>query len=452
MSHGFARGSIRSVPKPVAALVSPLTEQMEPPVEVLALVGDWPPKRSPRALQNALQLAKMPWNGRLYVQHDRDGQEPAPQLLQLRTRTLPMLEAERLHNMARRLGFQTNKMPDQLVLWAMASAITAALTGDARRAQLLMTISSPLSTHLGGLLLKRRYPKLKWLAFFSDPWTEWGDADFGVRLPRERSFNLWLQKKVLENVDAAAFPSKELAEHYLTHNPCLESKRVEIIPQAYDPDAFPDPQTKSSKETLLIRYLGNFYGPRNPRIFLAAVERLQKSHPKDSSRLRFELYGNWSDEAKKSECEDVMKRIGNVVYRGPVPFARARALMASSDWLMHLGVPTRETYFRPSKLVEYLGAQKPILALCSPGAERSFVEAANGVWGNVHDVQHMSAALHQLAICKDRNQFQPSIDFRRQFMINSVRTQVDQVTQSMVTISATKTPTSSQSSCVRGTE
>jgi hypothetical protein len=52
--------------------------------------------------------------------------------------------------------------------------------------------------------------------------------------------------------------------------------------------------------------------------------------------------------------------------------------MRNADLLVVVDAPAELSVFLPSKLIDYLGARRPLLALTPPGAASSLVRAAGG--------------------------------------------------------------------------
>jgi glycosyltransferase involved in cell wall biosynthesis len=305
----------------------------------------------------------------------------------------------------RRLGLDLHQIPDPHVIWGALSAFAACFT--VHHSDLLLTISNPPSSHVAGLVYNRlramRRRHIPWVAYCSDPWTDWGGVDFVVRRPIARAASWRLERAVFGAVDGVSFPSEELARHFVRQHPVLESKPVAIVPQSYDPIFDEKPSgapERSNDDRMLLRYVGDLYGPRTPRPLLLALARVRDEAPEDFNRLAVELIGRWEEGQERTACEALMVELGNVRHQGPVAYSTSLALMREADVLLHLDVPTSCDYFRPSKLIEYLGARRPILGCCSPGAGERLVRQAGGLVADVRSPEQMADALRRL--CEER--------------------------------------------------
>ncbi len=67
--------------------------------------------------------------------------------------------------------------------------------------------------------------------------------------------------------------------------------------------------------------------------------------------------------------------------------------MSGADLLLILDAPGRHSVFLPSKLVEYLGARRPILGITPPGAASRLIEALGGRWADPSDPAAVAATL-----------------------------------------------------------
>jgi hypothetical protein len=70
--------------------------------------------------------------------------------------------------------------------------------------------------------------------------------------------------------------------------------------------------------------------------------------------------------------------------------------MVESDALLNLGVKTDRKYFRPSKLIHYLGAGRPLLGISSAGAGANFVDQSGGFVASPRDPEGIAAMLRNV--------------------------------------------------------
>jgi hypothetical protein len=84
-----------------------------------------------------------------------------------------------------------------------------------------------------------------------------------------------------------------------------------------------------------------------------------------------------------------------VVFRDPVDYVPSLDLMGGSDLLLVLDAPADRSVFLPSKLVDYLGARRPIVALTPEGAAANLVRRARGWHADPSDPAACAASLFE---------------------------------------------------------
>ena len=187
--------------------------------------------------------------------------------------------------------------------WAQA-AFEYAL-GTKIQPDIVFSISNPVASHLPALSIKRHFPDVPWLAFFSDPWTHWGDVDFRGAKGKVKDINWKLEQEVIKNADAILFPTFELSNHFKKFHPSIKSKPLHILPQSFGkPESTFEnilPTFLHMKENLTIRYIGSWYKKRTPDILLSLLEEYKKRYPMKYSTFNFELVGSLSGKEKYIE-------------------------------------------------------------------------------------------------------------------------------------------------------
>jgi hypothetical protein len=69
---------------------------------------------------------------------------------------------------------------------------------------------------------------------------------------------------------------------------------------------------------------------------------------------------------------------GLVRFLPSVPYCASLALMRQADLLLHIDAPAGESVFLASKLIDYLGARRPILAVTPRGTAARLVAGMEG--------------------------------------------------------------------------
>ena len=373
-----------------------------PATQLLAVSFAYPPLAYPRSMQVA-RLLKYARASTALVCADEEGArrdptiEPEADSLLAACRRVPFREqpARRLASrLASRLSpplwARLNMVPDKYVPWRAAATRAAAdlLSSDGFRPAALVTFAQPFTDHLVGLDLKRRYG-LPWVAHFSDPWT---DNPFHTYDERTRGLNLALERAVVEGADRTVFTSRETVELVFAKYPEELKRRARVLPQCFDPDLYGDGGRPAEGDRLVVRYVGNFYGTRSPEPLFRALEALLADDPRALDDVRFEIIGAHDAQLVGRAGGDRLPD-GLFALRPSVSYRESLRLMAAADGLLVIDAPADVSVFLPSKLIDYLGAARPIFGLTPPGAARSLIEELGGPVAHPSDTPAAKVAL-----------------------------------------------------------
>ena len=255
---------------------------------------------------------------------------------------------------AKRVFPPLGNMPDPANIWAIGAAKKAlSLIHDH---SVLITFSTPVSDHLAGLIVKRKNRSMPWAVFFSDPFVQ---NPYISMSPIERSLNAHLERSIMEHADAVIFVNGVTRDRTMIGYPSLWYKKTHVIPHAFDDALYPKKEQSRDKR-LTIRYMGDFYGRRTPESLFKALRVVSNT----SREFIVEIYGQIDDDMKS-----LITRYGldeMVKPRGRISYLKNLSLMRTSDVLLTIDAPGTTSLFLPSKLIDYLGAGRPILAITSP--------------------------------------------------------------------------------------
>jgi hypothetical protein len=369
-----------------------------PEVVVKAVLLSWcfPPARFPRSVQVA-RLVRHLTTRPVHVWCAPTQGEPDPSLLALvppdvEVHVVPQPARSRLTGPARRVLGQPFDMPDASIDWARHAARTMLRAGALGADDVLVTFAQPMSDHVAGLRLARR-TGAPWIAHFSDPWS---DNPFRRDLRPVAAVNRHLERKVIERADLVVFTSEETVELVMAkYDPSWRS-RVRVLPHAYEPDLYPSASTSErTDDVVVLRHLGAFYGPRRPDPVLHALASLLAADPSLAGRVRLELIGPMERSATTTALLESLPA-GVVLVRPPVPYDESLALMRDADALLVVDAPSEVSIFLPSKLVDYVGAGRRIVAVTPPGTSARIVTELGGDVADPADVGAVAAALRSV--------------------------------------------------------
>lgn len=308
------------------------------------------------------------------------------------------------HRLFKPLWNYQNLAPDRYGAWkrpvlAVVKELTNSETG---RFDAAVTFGQPFTDHLIGLELKQRFG-LPWLAHFSDPWV---DNPFNRYGDRTRELNLKLERKVIEAADILAFTSAETIDLVMKKYPSALRAKTRVLPQSFEPDHFRD-HTPAVHGPIAIRYIGNFYGHRTPAPLIDALRHLITANGLVLENVRFELVGIVGEEMLRAcNSESLPEGLLNICPQ--VGYSDSLRSMATADGLLVVDAPADVSVFLPSKLIDYIGAGRPILGLTPPGTAASLISELGGNVADPSDIDSMASAINEFIVLLKRRRAENS--------------------------------------------
>ena len=371
-------------PKPTLGEPSEYPDNSAVP-KLLAVSFSYPPKQEPRAIQVSRLLKHLNASTVLVCEGNAEHGDTAglgdlesflQKILRVPMTTSPGRHL--LNRFSRRVYLPVwSRTPDDLGPWKkpVLSTIDRFMSAQQYKPDVLVTFAFPLVDNIIGLELKRRL-KLPWLAHFSDPWV---DSPFRTDDRLTRALNARLEHMVIERADLLVFTSRETADLVMEkYQPALRSK-VRIVPHAYEPNLFSGAPDNNGGR-LVIRYLGDLYLSRTPKPLFQALEILAERQPELLQKFRFEIVGD-VHELNLEQMGLSQLPEGLVVFRQRVNYCDSLSMMSSAAGLMVIDAPVTknsQSVFLPSKLIEYVGADRPIIGLTPPGTAAYLISRLGG--------------------------------------------------------------------------
>lgn len=238
------------------------------------------------------------------------------------------------------------------------------------------------SIHLAALKIKKKFPSLPWIAHFSDPWS---DNPFLSRFIGYGISQYLLERSVIKYADAVDFTT------HLTRILVMKKYKKEWMDKtyvtfhSYDSSMFIE-QCIDSSDKLSVVYLGNFYGPRNPINLLKAIESINVNNRDVLDNVVFQFTGKWIGN-ESWDLGNIKLPDGIVSINSPVPYLKSLDEIKKSDIALILDADFDSSVFFPSKLVDYIGAKKPILAITPEGSCADIVRSVGGLVSSPGSIQ-----------------------------------------------------------------
>lgn len=243
-------------------------------------------------------------------------------------------------------------IPDPRVFWVKPSIKYLSKYLIENPVDAIVSTGPPHSMHLIALGLKKKFPEIKWILDFRDPWT---DIDFY----KDLHLSKWADKKhhkleseVVKSADKIVTVSKSWAEE-LTKN---HNRKVEVITNGFDVDDFKELKFKNNSNDFTIVHLGSMNKDRNPDVFWKVIAELNKI----GTFVKVQLIGQIDETVKQSIVRFNLEK--NILH---IPYLKHKEALqyAKNANILLLSVNNTPNLMGviPGKLFEYLALNKVIL-------------------------------------------------------------------------------------------
>jgi len=222
------------------------------------------------------------------------------------------------------------------------------------------------------LRLKKDFPHLKWIADMRDEMSASPFINSKQKLKYEK-----LEEEIFEYCDALTTVSKPILDEFenMSKNKSVIFKEIR---NGYDFD-IEKKRGKNSQFTMV--YMGNFYGKRNPNIFLKAFSELVEENKIDNFKIKFiGVKTHFNPPANLKE---------NLFVENEIPHKDAIVEMKKSDSLLLIHPNNGRKGIFTGKLFEYLATLNPIIALVDTEdvAAKLIVECNAGYVSEAEDIK-----------------------------------------------------------------
>lgn len=179
----------------------------------------------------------------------------------------------------------------------------------------------------------------------------------------------------LRKVDKIVVTNRRVKERMMKNYPFLTHKKMLIIPHGYDAQdvATAAPGAKKLTKKMVITYSGIFYEFITPKYFLKAFKQILKENPEVAVNIELHFIGFLRIENRRLIRRYNLQNF--VVEHNYMEHLEALKKVMASDllWFM-VGKGRNADTISSSKMYEYFGTRKPVLACLPDGALRSHLE------------------------------------------------------------------------------
>jgi glycosyltransferase involved in cell wall biosynthesis len=264
-------------------------------------------------------------------------------------------------------------VPDPRRFWVTPSVKFLSQYLQENKIETIVTTGPPHSIHLIGYRLKKRNPRLKWIADFRDPWSGWGLLDSLKVSDVIRRLHRKLEFKVLSTADIVT----TITPFFVDHFEKLGGRKVDLLTNGYDEDDFKDVKiTRSEKFTM--RHIGVVNEKCDPKPLMIALKELINENQDFAADVRIEFIGE-VNAGFRSFVESIATLNEVTFFRPSVPHKQLLMMYGSSSLLLLVLTGYKDAAgYMPGKLFEYLATGLPILGVGPVSGDASaLLKAAN---------------------------------------------------------------------------
>ncbi|VXB94730.1 MULTISPECIES: glycosyl transferase family 1 [Chryseobacterium] len=248
-------------------------------------------------------------------------------------------------------------IPDARVFWVNPSTQFLEQYLKINNIETVVTSGPPHSMHLIGLNLKKKFPDLKWIADFRDPWTEISYYKHLKLTKKSDKKHHQLESEVFKNADITLATSYTDAENFRKNG-----ANAFCITNGFDEtDASTSLSTTEKASKFTLSYIGVLEQLRNPENLWKALDNLVKTNTDFAENFNLKFVGRIDDKILKViEKSSLKNHIQNLGY---VSHDKAVDEMAKSSLLLITNFPNDSSKgIIPGKIFEYLATGKQIIS------------------------------------------------------------------------------------------
>lgn len=278
-----------------------------------------------------------------------------------------------------------------------------------RRIDLIHSSAMPFSDHLIALAASVRL-RVPWTAEFRDPWVEYAHAP-QWRGSWTQALVLLMEACVVRRAQRVVSVSAEMTRRFQERYPRIPAAKFITVLNGFEPGDFAEAASTTTESApsqqrpppalptgeMVLLHAGSLYGGRSPQALLEALALLARRDAAAARVTRLVFAGRTG--AHQSMIEAAARSLP-VSLLGELPHREVAALMrqAAANVLLLAGGPGTEGDLS-SKVFEYLGSRRPILAITpTGGAAARFLARHEQVWqADSDDVESIAAALRHMA-------------------------------------------------------
>lgn len=294
----------------------------------------------------------------------------------------------RLRAGVQNLVFTCAFIPDEYIGWLPFAVRAGKRIVQQNKIDVIYSSGPPNTAHVIAQRLSH-HTGLPWAADLRDLWDQYPESYNPWNLRWRTKLDDDLEKKVLRQAQQIIVVSDDMRRHLLKKIPELSPEQIHLITNGFDPADYEKALPRPSPDRFTLVHSGTLFRWRSLQPFLAAMQRLKTKAP----LLKLKLLGvvPHADHRaiQNSGLSQQIEVFGYLPYRESL-----RHLVEADALLLLIGNLPHAANMLTSKLFDYIGAQRPILALGPPGMARTLIEHENlGFAFAEDDTQAIAATL-----------------------------------------------------------
>jgi glycosyltransferase involved in cell wall biosynthesis len=247
--------------------------------------------------------------------------------------------------------------PDPRIFWVRPSVQFLENFLRDNQIDIVITTGPPHSVHLIGQRLKTKNPKLKWIADFRDPWSEWGMLLSFKLTSWAKRIHQRLERKVLTSADRVI----TITPFYVEQLNRLSGRPVDLITNGFDEDDFRELKIEPTKK-FVIRHIGVVNPACDPRPFMNALKALAERNVEFKNQTELVFTGQVNaDFLGFVKADSTLSAI--TIFQPSVAHQEIVKLLGRSSVLLLVLTGYKDGEgFLPGKLFEYFATGIPIIS------------------------------------------------------------------------------------------
>jgi len=251
--------------------------------------------------------------------------------------------------------------PEPEILWYPFALRKATRIIRDHGIEVVLVTAPPFSAFVVGNSIKRRFPRIRYVADFRDEWISFYLKDFDFQNDdRTRQRAIQIERTTIESADLVVAVAESSLATIRARYPEQRAEKFTCVSNGFDPEAFADFCCSENHERkLIVTHLGTAYKTASPQYYLDAVDELP---PDLASSIETRFIGRITE----GERHQLENRRSSVQVLGFLPQSDALTYVEETDCLL---LTMTNDISLPGKLYEYLASRKPIIALSPAGSE-----------------------------------------------------------------------------------